>query len=72
VSNVNAANNEGMTPIHWACLARRTEVVRVLLAHGADPWVRDESMDGLTAVDIAAMMGYSDLVRLFKIRESYA
>ena len=30
-----AANEEGNTPLHWACLNGRVEVVRLLVAAGA-------------------------------------
>ncbi|MEN6343702.1 MAG: ankyrin repeat domain-containing protein [Armatimonadia bacterium] len=37
----NAVNNRGQTPLHWAVLRGKLEVVRGLLAAGADPRIRD-------------------------------
>ena len=34
---VDAQNTRGDTPLYWASMEGRVEVVRELLAHGADP-----------------------------------
>lgn len=35
--DVDARDQDGWTPLHWACRSWRVEVIRVLLANGADP-----------------------------------
>lgn len=64
VSDVNTKSSSGMTPLHWACLTGNAEVVRVLLQHGADPFLRNEAMDGLTPSDLATIMEYEDICQL--------
>lgn len=39
---VNAQNNSGNTPLHWACLNGHLEAVKVLLEHGADPTITNQ------------------------------
>lgn len=56
----NRAVNGG-TPLMWAAGYGYTPIVRLLLAHGADPRLRD--LDGETAVDWA-VAGMIDLDRL--------
>ena len=61
VSDANDANSEGMTPLHWACLAGDQSMVALLVQHGADPGLRNEYLDGMTPAELAKMMGYDDL-----------
>ena len=35
--DIDIANEEGNTPLHWACLNGQIEVVKVLMMHGASP-----------------------------------
>lgn len=58
-ANTNLVNNSGRTPLHIVCRrtifmpdSQRDQVVQELLAHGADPTIRD--CDGLRASDYAA------------------
>ena len=39
---VNAQNNSGNTPLHWAALNGHLEAVKVLLEHGADPTITNQ------------------------------
>jgi uncharacterized protein len=71
-SDVNAQNNEGMTPLHWACLTGRTEIARLLLTHDGDSNLRNEVIDGLSPAELAAGMGYDDLVSFLGAREVFA
>ncbi len=66
VSDVNARSNAGMTPLHWAALTGNVDVARLLIAHGADPHLRNEGMDGLTPSDLASSLGYEELGRAFE------
>ena len=59
--NPNAASNDGLTPMHWACIAGHVEVAQLLAACGGDPWFRDEYIDGLTPIKLAAIMGHESL-----------
>jgi ankyrin repeat protein len=36
-AGINARNDAGSIPLHWAAYMRHPEVVRVLLERGADP-----------------------------------
>jgi ankyrin repeat protein len=45
-ADVNAEDNDGRTPLHWAALNNKADCVRVLLDRGADVNVRDS--DGRT------------------------
>lgn len=48
---MDAADNEGSTPLHAALIAGHTELVSLLLARDADPYIADAT--GLTALDLA-------------------
>lgn len=50
----------GLTALHRAALGGHEDVVDLLLAHGASPTVR--SSKGRTPIDIAAAMGYRQIV----------
>jgi len=41
-ADVNARDDMGETPLHWAARHCRVGVVELLLAHGADPNVRNK------------------------------
>lgn len=62
-SNINAVNAEGMTPLLWASLTGRDDVMQVLIDHGADLNHRNESLDGLNAMELAELMGYREIAR---------
>ena len=48
------------TPLHYAAFGGHREMVERLLAHGADPSIRDSKVNGLPA-DWAEHSGYNDL-----------
>ena len=71
ISDVNAPSDVGMTPLHWASITGDAEAAQLLLRHGADPYIRDESMDGLNAVEIASLMGYAELSAVYDARANF-
>jgi ankyrin repeat protein len=55
-TDCNAADSEGMAPLHYAVLCDDLDIVSLLLASGADPRQADASGDTpLDAADGAAM-----------------
>ena len=50
-ADVNRQDNEGITPLMEAASIRSSELVRLLLEHGADANIKDRG--GRTAMDIA-------------------
>jgi hypothetical protein len=59
-ARARAVSDDGLTPLWWLPddAAAALEVVRLLLAHGADPAIRAE--DGTTAADAARLRGLDD------------
>ncbi|MBT2520196.1 ankyrin repeat domain-containing protein [Arthrobacter sp. ISL-28] len=67
---VNHVNNLGWTAMQEAILLnkggpRQQEVVRLLLAAGADPTIRDP--EGRTALDNAERLGFAEIARLIRV-----
>ncbi|KAK2737404.1 hypothetical protein FQN55_001142 [Onygenales sp. PD_40] len=69
----NIPNNKTLTPLHWAAEAKYTEMVRALLAHGADPTAQitlAESegplagQQGRTPLHLAAVLGHVDVIQI--------
>lgn len=52
--DVNMYDEQGWTPLHYACQRNYSEIVRVLLEGGADPLLRDR-VRGLNALEIARL-----------------
>src|SRR5439155_1646988 len=44
-TDVNVAQGDGMTALHWAAEYDRPEAIRALLKHGADPKVHSNAMN---------------------------
>ena len=65
VCNVNTPDASGLTSLHWACLMGDVEMVSLLVRFGADSHMRNESMDGLSPLDIVEAMGYEELGDFF-------
>ncbi len=66
VSDVNAQSYTGMTPLHWACLLGYANIVEILLAYGADPWIHASQVDDLTPRDLAVIMEYQHILELLE------
>jgi ankyrin repeat protein len=60
--DVNAAEADGTTALHWAARADDVEMVQALLKAGAD--VRRANRYGITALQLAAVNGSPAIVRL--------
>lgn len=56
------AENHKMTPLHYATLDNRREVISILLANGADK--NAKTLTGMDALQIAASSGYRDVAAL--------
>ncbi|XP_076764963.1 BRCA1-associated RING domain protein 1-like [Xylocopa sonorina] len=60
--NINKKNAKGETQLHAACLKNKEELVRTLLAAGADPNTKDHS--GWTPLQEVVSYGYTDICQL--------
>jgi ankyrin repeat protein len=55
-ADVNAEDNIGVTPLHWACYCGHMQVLQALREHGAD--IEAESFGGRTALHFACKRGH--------------
>ena len=53
----------GRTPLWRAARAGRTALVELLLAHGAQPGIQDDSFQGLTPLHAAALGGHAEVAK---------
>lgn len=60
---VNATDKWAFTPLHEAAQKGRTQLCALLLAHGADPTMKNQ--EGQTALDLATVSHAPSLFRLF-------
>ena len=60
-ADIDTQNNEGWSPLHYACLTGALDVVRMLVRAGAE--VRTTDNDGCTCLHGAARYGYTKTVR---------
>lgn len=65
-AQVNAQTYDTTTPLMAAAWADKMDVLRALLAHGADPALRDKQ--GQTALQWAALRGWDDAISLLRDR----
>jgi ankyrin repeat protein len=60
--DLNAADQEGRTPLMYAVKYNRPTAVRLLLEKGANPMVKDKS--GMIALDLAKQANHIEIVKL--------
>ena len=60
----DTCSNPCTSPLHTAVKSGQPEMVGLLIAHGADPHLRD--MSGMTAGDLASGPGNGDILRLLE------
>ena len=61
---MNAQNYNGMTPLHQAVTYNSTDAMKVLLQHGADPSIVDNT--GKTVFDLALNLNEREAIRLLE------
>jgi ankyrin repeat protein len=66
-ARVNVRNKSGATPLHTAALGGDSEVVKLLLDHGAEINARDQE-SGATPLSYAASLGRGEVVELLLAR----
>ncbi len=59
----------GMTALHWAALEGHSEVVGLLLNHGADPAAKDTR--GRTPADLARSSGHCSTEKILLLNQNY-
>ena len=59
--NINAQDNDGQTPLHWACLYGHRDIVETLMLAGADETITDD--DRQTPAQLAESMDIRNCCR---------
>jgi ankyrin repeat protein len=63
-ADLNARDDHGFTPLHFAAQEHAPEIARILLGKGADPNARDEDGNSVLWRAVAAARGRDEIVRL--------
>lgn len=58
---ITEVDKEGKTPLYYACMANRKDIVEILLNHGAN--INIQTFSGETGLMIASFEGYEELVK---------
>lgn len=61
--NINQPDNEGVTPLHWACAGGNIPCVQFLLSSGANPNAMDDTPQRLTPLDYAILEEHHELAQ---------
>ena len=59
---VHDTDSKGRTPLHWASVCNKTDILHALLISGASLSARDN--DGMTALDYAVAKGHKECIQL--------
>ena len=59
---INAQNNAGYTPLHYACRLGHSDIVKTLMLAGADETITD--IVWLTSAQLAEVCGHPELLKL--------
>jgi ankyrin repeat protein len=62
--NINQVNTEGMSYLHIAVLGKNTDIMPDLIKAGIDTEIK--SSQGKTALELAKLMGYEDVVKMLE------
>ena len=62
MAELDAIDDEQNTPLMLACIKGRTNIIKYLLAAGADLTLRGD--DGMTCLHLAAQNGHSDVLQV--------
>jgi len=63
-ADVNARDDDGWTPLHFAAYNDHVDVAELLLRHGADAGARDN--EGLTPLDVALRTEHAEVARVIE------
>jgi ankyrin repeat protein len=63
-TDVDARDEDGWTPLHWAVVNGHEETVELLLANGSDVNAKDDAFSGETPLHWAAENGHKEIVEL--------
>jgi ankyrin repeat protein len=64
--SIDAVDHLGMTSLHWATLNGNAQLTRLFLLHQADITIRDSYAGGMTAWEIAELMGHKPVLAIMK------
>jgi hypothetical protein len=70
-ANVMVQDNNGSSPLHYACFIGDQKMIEILLAHGSKKYINMKDYSGKTPLHYACINGSSDLI-LYLIRECNA
>ena len=62
--DVNKADNDNWTPLYWACRINNLDIVKLLLANGAQESINKANNDGKTPLYLACWKDNLDIVKL--------
>ena len=63
-ADVNSANDLGTTPLMYAILSQKIDLIKLLLENGAEKDVKERS--GKTALDYAVQSGNKEIIGLIE------